>query len=62
MWPAADLGVVVKGGDSNGTGQMTLNVGTWNSLHTGAAGLDGLGKLWYQSDFYATFGVGVGAG
>jgi hypothetical protein len=62
IWPAADLGVVVKGGDSNGTGQMTLNVGTWNSLHTGAAGLDGLGKLWYQSDFYATFGVGMGGG
>ena len=62
MWPAADLGVVLKGGDSNGTGQMTLNLGTWNSLHTGAAGLDGLGKLWYQSDFYATFGVGMGGG
>ena len=62
MWPAADLGVVVKGGGSNGTGRMTLNLGTWNSLHTGAAGLDGLGKLWYQSDFYATFGVGVGGG
>ncbi len=51
MWPAADLGVVVKGGDSSGTGRMTLNVGTWNSLHTGAAGLDGLGKLWYRVRF-----------
>ena len=27
-----------------------------------ALGLDGLGNLWYQSDFYATFGVGVGGG
>ena len=62
MWPAADLGVVVKAGGQGGTGRMTVNLGTWNSLHTGAAGLDGLGKLWYQSDFYATFGVGVGGG
>ena len=62
MWPAADLGVVVKSGGQGGTGRMTVNLGTWNSLHTGAAGLDGLGNLWYQSDFYATFGVGVGGG
>jgi hypothetical protein len=62
VWPAADLGVVVKSGSPEGTGRMTLNVGTWNSLHSGAAGLDGLGNMWYQSDFYATFGVGVGGG
>ena len=62
MWPAADLGVVVKSGGPAGAGRMTVNLGTWNSLHTGAAGLDGLGKLWYQSDFYATFGLGVGGG
>jgi hypothetical protein len=62
MWPAADFGVVVMAGGQGGTGRMTVNLGTWNSLHTGAAGLDGLGKLWYQSDFYATFGVGVGGG
>ena len=62
MWPAADLGVVVKSGSPAGAGRMTVNLGTWNSLHTGAAGLDGLGKLWYQSDFYATFGFGVGGG
>ena len=62
MWPAADLGVVVRSGAQSGTGRMTVNVGTWNSLNTGASGLDGLGNLWYQSDFYATFGVGVGGG
>jgi hypothetical protein len=62
MWPAVDLGAVVKPGGSSGTGRMTVNLGTWNSLNTGAAGLDGLGKLWYQSDFYATLGVGVGGG
>lgn len=62
MWPAADVGLVVKASGSGGAGRMTVNLGTWNSLHTGAAGLDGLGNLWYQSDFYATFGVGVGGG
>jgi hypothetical protein len=62
MWPAADLGVELKPGGQNGTGRMTVNVGTWNSLNTGATGLDGLGKLWYQSDFYATFAAGVGGG
>jgi hypothetical protein len=62
MWPAADFGLVVTAGGQGGTGRMTVNLGTWNSLHTGAAGLDGLGKLWYQSDFYATFGIGVGGG
>jgi hypothetical protein len=41
---------------------VTANIGMWNSLHTGVAGLDGLGKLWYESDFYATFGVGFGKG
>ena len=40
-----------------------VNVGLWNSLHTGAAGLDGpSGELWYESDFYATFGLGFGEG
>lgn len=62
MWPAAELGVVVKPGKPGGTGRMTLTLGTWNSLHTGATGTDGLGKLWYQSDFYARFAVGTGAG
>src|SRR5688500_9580096 len=54
MWPAADLGVAVKGGDSNGTGRMTLNLGTWNSRQTEAASLDRVGKLCYQSDIYTT--------
>lgn len=62
MWPAAELGVVVKRGNPGGRGRMTVTLGTWNSLHTGAAGLDGLGKLWYQSDFYAGFAAGTGAG
>jgi hypothetical protein len=62
MWPAVELGAVVRQGGSTGAGRMTVSLGTWNSLNTGASGLDGLGKLWYQSDFYATLGVGVGSG
>src|SRR5918992_5689873 len=46
-----------------GLKSVGVNVGTWNSLHTGGAGLDGpTGKLWYESDFYATLGVGFGGG
>lgn len=62
MWPAVELDVVLKPGDQRGTGRMAVTLGTWNSLHTGATGSDGLGKLWYQSDFYAGFAVGTGAG
>jgi len=62
MWPAADLGIAVYSGDG-GVKSVGVNVGTWNSLHTGAAGSDGpSGKLWYEGDFYATLGLGLGGG
>jgi hypothetical protein len=62
MWPYADLGLALFSGDG-GLKSVGLNLGTWNSLHTGAAGLDGpTGKLWYESDFYATVGFGFGGG
>lgn len=61
MWPAADLGFALFSGDG-ALKSVGVNVGTWNSLHTGAAGTDGLGKLWYESDFIATFGLGFGGG
>ena len=62
MWPYADLGFALfEGGGALKT--VGVNVGTWNSLHTGAAGLDGpTRRLWYESDFYATLGLGLGAG
>jgi hypothetical protein len=61
-WPYADLGLSVYSGDG-GLKSVGINVGTWNSLHTGVAGSDGpTGKLWYESDFYATFGLGFGGG
>ena len=62
VWPAADLGLAVYSGDG-GLKSVGLNVGSWNSLHTGSAGSDGpSGKLWYEGDFYATLGLGFGGG
>jgi hypothetical protein len=62
MWPYADLGIALHSGDS-GLKSVSVNIGTWNSLHTGGVGLDGpFRKLWYESDFYATFGLGFGRG
>jgi hypothetical protein len=62
LWPVADLGLALYSGDG-GVKSVGLNVGAWNSLHTGDTGVDGpTGKLWYESDFYATLGVGLGGG
>ena len=61
-WPAFDLGLAAYSGDG-GLKSVTINFGTWNSLHTGNTGLDGSsGKLWYESDFYTTLGFGFGGG
>jgi len=61
MWPSGDLGIAVYSGDG-ALRSVGANVGLWNSLHTGSKGSDGPGKLWYESDFYATLGLGFGAG
>jgi hypothetical protein len=61
MWPWADLGIAAFSGDG-GLKSVNINLGTWNSLHTGDTGLDGPGKLWYESDFYAALGFGFGGG
>ena len=63
MWPSADLGFALFSGDG-GLKSVGVNIGTWNSLHTGDAGLNNLvnGKLWYESDFYATLGFGLSGG
>lgn len=61
-WPYADLGMSFYSGEG-ALKSVGANVGSWNSLHTGAAGSDGpSGKLWYESDFYATLGLGFGGG
>jgi hypothetical protein len=61
-WPYGDLGIALHSGDGI-VKSVSVNVGLWNSLHTGAAGSDGPSrKLWYESDFYSTFGLGFGKG
>ncbi len=62
LWPVADLGVAVYSGDG-GLKSAGINIGTWNSLHTGDTGQDGpTGKLWYESDFYSKLTLGFGGG
>ena len=62
MWPSGDLGIALHSGDGL-VKSIGVNVGLWNSLNTGAAGSDGPSrKLWYESDFYSTFGLGFGKG
>jgi hypothetical protein len=62
MWPAVDLGIAAFSGDG-GLKSVGINIGTWNSLHSGDTGADGpSGKLWYESDFYASLGFGFGGG
>jgi hypothetical protein len=59
LWPAADLGLAVYSG-TGALKSVSVNTATWNSLHTGDTGLDGLsGKFWYESDFYAALGFGL---
>ena len=61
-WPAFDLGLAAYSGDG-GLKSVSINFGTWNSLNSGDTGADGpSGKLWYESDFYATVGFGFGGG
>jgi len=67
--PSAEMDIALQSADS-GLKSTSLNFGTWNSLHTGDAGLrsatSGLGcacdKLWYESDFYTTLAFGFSRG
>jgi len=62
IWPSFDLGIAAYSGEG-GLKSVGINFGTWNSLHTGDTGQDGpSGKLWYESDFYASLGLGFGGG
>jgi len=62
MWPFGDVGIAVYEG-AGGVKSVSANIGTWNSLHTGNTGLDGLsGELWYESDFYTTLSLGFDYG
>ena len=61
-WPWVDVGVAAYSG-AGALRSVSLNLGSWNSHHTGDTGANGpSGKLWYESDFYATAGFGLGGG
>jgi hypothetical protein len=67
--PSAEMDITLQSA-SSGLKSTSLNFGTWNSLHTGDAGLQsatsGLGcacnKVWYESDFYTTLAFGFTGG
>ncbi len=59
--PYFDLSVNLFEG-TQGLNSVSLNIGQWNSLHTGPTGNDGPAAnvgAWYESDFYAGLGLGV---
>ena len=66
IWPYVDFGGTVMSGDG-GLKTVTLNAGTWNAFHTQISdftNLDGdvSSNKWYESDIYATLGLGFGGG
>ena len=54
IWPFVDVGAPVFSGDGS-LKSVTLNVGTWNALHTELPD-----NKWYESDLYGTLGLGFG--
>jgi hypothetical protein len=61
-WPAVDGGVNLFEGDG-ALKSARLNVGLWNSLHSGPAGSAGpSGKMWYEADFYSSLTLGLAGG
>jgi hypothetical protein len=53
-WPFFDLGIGAFESEG-GLKSVGINVGTWNSAHSKPGG-------WYESDVYATVGLGFGGG
>jgi hypothetical protein len=61
IWPYVDFGFTPYTGDG-GLKSVGLNLGTWNAFHTEINEDDfGTGNKWYESDLYATLGLGFGA-
>jgi hypothetical protein len=61
--PQDDTKVLVQPSIDGGVSlsqNLSMHVGLWNSLHTGATGLDGpSGKLWYASNFYGSLSYAI---
>lgn len=61
-WPYADLGLSLYSGEG-ALKSAGVNVGVWNSLHTGTSGSGGASSsLHYEEDFYTTLSLGFGGG
>jgi hypothetical protein len=58
MQPWVDVGGTLMEGDGT-LKSVSLNAGSWNSIHTGSNNDDFDGSF-YESDFYATLGLGFG--
>lgn len=56
MWPWVDVGIPIMEGDG-AVKSASLNVGSFNSIHTGS-NKDDFDGAFYESDFYATLGLG----
>jgi hypothetical protein len=62
LWPFAEAAAELHRAD-DGLQSLTVHIGTWNSLHTGDTGLNGLRQeLWYESDVYGTVAAGFADG
>jgi len=62
MWPSLDAGIKLHRGNGS-IERADVHVGTWNSLNTGRAGLEGpTGRLWYENRFYGTLDLGLAVG
>jgi hypothetical protein len=57
--PFVDVGVALYEG-SGALKSISVNGGTWNSLHSGPSGNGGRDNAWYEADYYGavTFAVG----
>ncbi len=57
--PYLEAGISLYESDT-GLQSVSATAGLWNSLHSGPTGSDGPGDpaMWYESDFYASLGLG----
>jgi hypothetical protein len=55
IWPYIDLGIPAWSGDG-ALKAVTINLGTWNAFNTELPD-----NKWYESDLYATLGLGFGS-
>jgi hypothetical protein len=58
MWPWVDVGVPIRSGGDGAVQSVNLNIGSWNSIHTGS-NKDVYDGAFYESDFYATLSLGL---